>query len=82
MEIIFSSFDYDFCLICSRPLLQLFQFWAHINVRGGGGGGGGVGGGGVQKSPPTSFSPVASTRVILIPQNFLNFSFNPFATLV
>ena len=42
----------------------------------------GVGGGGVQKSPPTSFSPVASTRVILIPQNFLNFSFNPFATLV
>ena len=41
MEIIFSSFDYDFCLICSRPLLQLFQFWAHINV--GGGGGGGVG---------------------------------------
>ena len=35
MEIIFSSFDYDFCLICSRPLLQLFQFWAHINVGGG-----------------------------------------------
>ena len=34
MEIIFSSFDYDFCLICSRPLLQLFQFWAHINVGG------------------------------------------------
>ena len=42
MEIIFSSFDYDFCLICSRPLLQLFQFWAHINV---GGGGGELGGG-------------------------------------
>ena len=32
--------------------------------------------------PPTSFSPVTSTNVRFGPQNFLNFSFNPFATLV
>ena len=30
--------------------------------------------------PPTSFSPVTSTNVGISP-NFLNFSFNPFATL-
>ena len=38
-----------------------------------------------QKAPlpsPTSFSPVTSTNVGIIPQNFLTFSFNPFATLV
>ena len=34
-----------------------------------------------QKGPPTSFSPVTSTNVGISPQNFLTFSFNPFATL-
>ena len=29
-----------------------------------------------------SFSPVTSTNVGISPLNFLNFSFNPFATLV
>ena len=33
-------------------------------------------------SPSTSFSPVTSTNVRFGPQNFLTFSFNPFATLV
>ena len=32
--------------------------------------------------PPTGFSPEASTNVGFSPQNFLAFSFNPFATLV
>ena len=36
---------------------------------------------GGQKDPPTSFSPVTSTNVGFGPQNFLTFSFNPFATL-
>ena len=35
-----------------------------------------------QKGPPTSFSSVTSTNVGFGPQNFLTFSFNPFATLV
>ena len=35
-----------------------------------------------QKGPPTSFFPVTSTNVRIGPQNFLTFSFNPFATLV
>ena len=35
------------------------------------------------KSPPsTSFSPVTPTNVRFSPQNFLTFSFNPFATIV
>ena len=38
--------------------------------------------GGGAKRPPTSFSPVTSTNVGLSTQNFLTFSFNPFATLV
>ena len=38
-------------------------------------------GGGGKKAPPTSFSPVTSTNVGFGPQNFLTFSFNPFATL-
>ena len=42
-------------------------------------GGGGEGG---QKDSPTSFSPVTSTNVGISPWNFLNFSFNSFATLV
>ena len=37
---------------------------------------------GRQKGPPTSFSSVTSTNVGFGPQNFLTFSFNPFATLV
>ena len=39
-------------------------------------------GGGGTKRPPTSFPPVTSTNVAIGPQNFLTFSFNPFATLV
>ena len=42
---------------------------------------GGWGGGG-KKAPPTSFSSVTSTNIGISPQNFLTFSFNPFATLV
>ena len=38
--------------------------------------------GAVQKGPPTSFLPVTSTNAGFDPQNFLTFSFNPFATLV
>ena len=38
--------------------------------------------GGAKKAPRTSFSPVTSTNVGFGPQNFLTFSFNPFATLV
>ena len=34
------------------------------------------------KMPPTRFSPVTSTNVGFVPQNFLTFSFNPFVTLV
>ena len=37
--------------------------------------------GGGQKTP-TSFSPVTRKNVGITPQNFLTFSFNPFATLV
>ena len=32
--------------------------------------------------PPTSFSSVTSANVRIYPQNFLTFSFNPFATLL
>ena len=35
-----------------------------------------------QNGPPTSFSPVTSTKVRLSSQNFLTFSFNLFVTLV
>ena len=44
----------------------------------------GVGGGGGETKRPvrTSFSPIPSTNVGISPQNFLTFSFNPFATLV
>ena len=37
---------------------------------------------GGRKAPPTSFSPVTSTNLGFGPQNFLTFSFDPFATLV
>ena len=39
-------------------------------------------GGVLQKDPPTSSSSVTSPNVGISPQNFLTFSFNPFATLV
>ena len=39
-------------------------------------------GGGGEKAAATSFSPVTSTNVGISLQNFLTFSFNPFATLV
>ena len=39
-------------------------------------------GGGGQKSPSARFSTASSTNVAISPQNFLTFSFNPFATLV
>ena len=39
-------------------------------------------GGGGKKASPTSFSPVTSTNAGIKPQNFLTFSFNPFATVV
>ena len=35
-----------------------------------------------KKGPPTSFSPVTCTNAGITTQNFLAFSFNPFATLV
>ena len=40
---------------------------------------------GEHKKPPspfTKFSPITSTNVVIGPQNFLTFSFNPFVTLV
>ena len=43
------------------------------------------GGGGVKKEsppPPTSFFSVTSAKVGIRPQNFLAFSFNPYATMV
>ena len=47
------------------------------------GGGEKGGGGGCRKSAsPISFSSVTSTNAEISPKNFLNFSFNPFATLV
>ena len=36
---------------------------------------------GAKNAPTTSFSPVTSATVEISPQNFLTFSFNPFATL-
>ena len=39
-------------------------------------------GSGGKKAPLTSFFPVTSTNVGFGPQNFLTFSFNPFATLL
>ena len=34
-----------------------------------------------KKVPPIRFSPVTSTNVEISPQNFLTFSYNPFAIL-
>ena len=41
-----------------------------------------MGRGGGEKASLTNFSPVTSTNLGFDPQNFLTFSFNPFATLV
>ena len=38
--------------------------------------------GGVKKAPPNRFSSVTSANIGISLQNFLTFSFNPFATLV
>ena len=46
------------------------------------GGEGGRGGGGGKKASPTSFFPVISANVGIIPQNFSISSFSPFTTLV
>ena len=40
------------------------------------------GGWGAKNAPCTSFPLVTSTNTGISPENFLNFSFNPFATLV
>ena len=45
-------------------------------------GGGGGGGDGKKDLSSTSFSPLTSRNVVSRPQNFLTFSFNPFATVV
>ena len=37
---------------------------------------------GVKKAPPNRFSSVTSANIKISLQNFLTFSFNPFATLV
>ena len=37
--------------------------------------------GGLRKGFPNCFSPVTSTNVGIIPQDFLTFSFNPFSTV-
>ena len=37
---------------------------------------------GLAKGPPTSFFPVTSRNVGIIPQNFLTCSFNQFGTLL
>ena len=39
-------------------------------------------GGEKPKKHPTNFSPVTSTNVGISPQNFLTFSYNPFATIM
>ena len=39
-------------------------------------------GGWGKKAPPTSFSPVTSTKVGISLQNFLTFTFNPFDRLL
>ena len=44
--------------------------------------GAGGGGEGVKKAPPNRFSSVTSANIGISLQNFLTFSFNPFATLV
>ena len=59
----------------AQILLACWRNWSNINTIQDEGGAG-------KKAPRTSFSPVTSTNVGFGPQNFLTFSFNPFATLV
>ena len=67
--------------VVNRNLAEIFKkntsvkSFNHIQDGGGGGEGG-------QKGPLTSFSPVTSRNVGISSQNFMTFSFNPFATLV
>ena len=37
---------------------------------------------GGKKTPPNNFSPLTSSKVEISLQNFVTFSFNPFATLL
>ena len=64
--------------------IQLFIILLTLyRIQGGGGRWKAGGGGGCRKSAsPISFSSVTSTNAEISPKNFLNFSFNPFATLV
>ena len=55
----------------AKSVLTLFRMRGDEGVGGWGG-----------EGPPTSFPPVTSTNVGFGPQNFLTFSFSPFATLV
>ena len=54
---------YRYLFIVHHTLLTLFR------MRKGRGG---------KKYPPTGFSPVTSTKIGIVPQNILTFSFNPF----
>ena len=75
-----SLFYQDFLLLKPVPLSAIVQFlWEVLTLYRMGG----------KKPPPpspshplTSFSPVTTKNVGLSPQNFLTFSFNPFATLL
>ena len=62
----------QFTLLPVKPLIRFYPL-NPIQDRGGRG---------EAKRPPTSYSPVTSTNVVISFQNFLTFSFNPFATLV
>ena len=67
-------------ITCASDQYLYFNTFNPIQDWRGEGGGGGVGVG--EKVLPTSFSPVTSTNVGVRPQNFMTFSFNPFATLL
>ena len=59
-----------------QVFFKLTIFFVLILFRMGGGWGGG------QKASPTSFFPVTSTNVAIVPYNFLAFRFSSFGTLV
>ena len=63
----------------TKLIIETYYYETCFNPIPDGGQGGGVQG---QKDPSTSFSPVTSANVGISLQNFLTFSFNPFATLV
>ena len=71
LHLIYRSYFLHQASLCST----IFVFWSLTLFRMGRGRGG-------KRASPTSFSPVTSTNVGFGPQNFLTFSFNPFATLV